>query len=152
MKKLLLILLILTFSSCGLFDEIDKCETLDEVRNSTSSIGVTVYTLEHARINNITVKIETWKVHCNGSIGKPPGDTMTGITGAGSADTGFYGNFYNYGYKYQTLHDKVHFKATLSKNGQYISEMENIYSYNHPAPSWIHMKIDIDKKWKDKRP
>ncbi len=150
MKKLLFIfaIMISTFS-CGLFEPIDECEELDH-KESHTTYGVTVLTEQyHSRVNDIDVKLETWKVHCNGSIGHIPGNVITGVTGYKGSDTGTFGAAYTYGYTYKTLKDEVHFKATLSKNGVFIKEGDYIYSYNKLAPRSLDMIFYIDAKYKN---
>ena len=148
MKKILILSLILfSLSSCDLFNPIDDCEELDH-RESYTSYGVKVLSTQaHGRLNGVTVRLETWKVHCNGSIGRIDGSDITGVTGYKGQDTGTFGIPYRFGYTYKTAEDKVHFKATLSKNGEIIDEGDYIYSYNSLPPSSLIMTFYIDQKY-----
>ena len=149
MKKLLLALVLLfTFTtSCDLINSLeDECDKVDEINTSTN-YGVIVYDTNHSRINGIDVKLETWKVHCDGSIGTPNGNVITGVTGTGGSAVGFFGTPYRYGYTIKTKQDEIHFKATLSKNGAVIVVEDAVYDYTLLPPSSLIMKIYIDPKW-----
>lgn len=145
MKKILLILVVFfTTLSCDVLNPPDECEEL-AYRDSNTIFGATVYTIQqHSRISGIDVKLETWKVHCDGSIGKIPGNVNEGVTVLGSYDVLYY-----YGYTYKTLEDEIHFKATISKNGEIIDTSDYVYSYNSLAPRELDIKFYIDKKYDD---
>lgn len=143
MKKLLFIFaIIISTVSCDLLNELEECEKILE-KETWTTYGVDVYDKQHSRISGIDVKLETWKVHCDGHIGKPPGDVLTGVT-----ELGFFGPPIRFGYKFNTLEDKVHFKATISKNGTVIEIDEAIYTYNMLPPKDFNFKFYIDSKWR----
>jgi len=128
MKKLIVLLSVLAmpllFTSCELFE--DECEELTHIETN-STVWVYISDSEDGKpIENIKVKINTWKTHCDGHKGYPPVSEWTGFTN----NNGAYNNGYWFGYTMKTKKDFFTVRVVLYKdNGQTLKEYTKVYTY-----------------------
>ena len=147
MKKLIVLLSVLAmpllFTSCELFE--DECEEVTHIETN-SRVSVVVKDSEDGKIiQQVKVKINTWKTHCDGHKGYPPVSEWTGITNI----LGLYDTAYNFGYTMKTKKDFFTVRVVLYKsNGQTLKEYIKVYTYadvesNPESIRYIRFTIEI---------
>ena len=147
----LMLSVIFTVTSCELLDfgAEDDCEKLEEFQQSIS-VCVVVETIGGGLpIEDIGVKINTWKVHCDGHKGYPPTSEWEGKTN----DLGKFCNGFTSFFKMNTAKDEIHTSVTLyDKYGEVITTDGTTFSYwycknNLTSTDLDLFKIRIDDKY-----
>ena len=138
-------------TSCELFEDAvdDDCRKIEQFEQ-TVNIGVNIYTdYGGIPIENMTVKINICKVHCDGHKGYPPISEWNGKTNS----TGYFGNGYTSGFKMNTAKDEIRTSVTVyDKYNNVITTEESAFSYwycknNLNRSHFDHFKIRIDDKY-----